>query len=196
MQTKIKVYVISIIALISFNSCKTSECIYKSGTLCGVVVDENNKPVQDFLITCNSQSCSKQSAVTNESGIFVFPQVNTGKYFIEGSKFNYAKIAKNEYEFYDSSSLICIQVMSLNEILKTVDSFIKVGEFEKGVNLLNSVKVKTGSLSEIIYLCYAAYLNYMLGNEDIYISYINNLKQLKNNKSELFIKKMEACVYE
>lgn len=179
-----------------FTSCVASKNIVKNGSLCGVVVDENNQPVPDFLVYCFKNGLNKQSAVTNGSGIFVFPDVEIGRYFIEGEKTNYVKFEKKEYDFYDCSSFICIQIMSLNECIEKINTFIKVNEFQKGVNLLQKISVKEDDLAKAVILSYSAYLNYKQGNMDIYKKNINMLKKLKNDKCNLFIKTMENCIYE
>ena len=60
-----------------FFSCASKPVFSGKGDLCGLVVDENSKPVKDFVIYCESKSAGKKLAevkpvLTNESGLFVF----------------------------------------------------------------------------------------------------------------------------
>lgn len=195
MQIKIFNLFLLIYISIVITSCTSSGKIWKEGTLSGVIVDENNNPVSDCVVNCYVNG-KRQTAITNESGIFVLPYVKTGIYFLQGEKYNYTKIEKQEYYFNDCSSFLCIQIKSLNEIIKNIDTFLRAKEFEKGVKLLHSVKVKKGSFSETVCICYEAYMNFMLGNMDVYTRCIDKLKKIKNDKCNLFINKMENFIYE
>lgn len=179
-----------------FTSCVASKNIIKTASLCGLVVDEHNVPIPDFKIFCYENAAYKESAITNESGIFVFPDVDIGSYFIEGEKQNYTNIEKRIYDFNNCSDLLCIQVKSLKECIENIRDFIEVDEFKKGVLLLHSIVVEKGSFCETVCLCYEAYLNYRLGNKDCYTDCIRKLKKIKNDKCKEFVSKLEAFYYE
>lgn len=184
--------VIFLIVSCSFQiSCVSNKKIIKTGDLCGVVVDENNEPIPNFLVKCSHSSLFSVTTFTNNSGIFVFPQMNSGVYRISGSKDNYVFLDDQEFIFRDSSSLFCCQIRSLKDVLGTIDSYIENKEFEKGVCLLEKVKIKEKGLSNGVYLSYMAYLNYMLKNFDAYTQNITKLKKIGNEKCNYFIKKME-----
>ena len=66
-----------------FFSCATKPAFNGCGDLCGLVVDENNYPVKDFIVYCEPSEKGWslenglpgkdiQPVLTNESGLFVF----------------------------------------------------------------------------------------------------------------------------
>ena len=71
---------------LAFLSCKTIPRFKGQGDLCGLVVDENNEPVKDFLIYCKNEFEVTSTALTNETGMFVIHGVPSGIYKISGKK--------------------------------------------------------------------------------------------------------------
>ena len=185
-----------ILSIFCFTGCVTTKRIFPVGDLCGVIVDENNNPVSGYLVICSNKGSFKESTITNNSGIFVFPGLETGVYYIQGEKNNYGKIKKREYNFNDSSSMFCCQVSTIDNILDSVDLLINAKEFGKGVELLNNVFVENDKHSNIIILAYKAYLFNRMGDRNKYQEYVSCLRETKNNKILNFIELMEKNNYE
>lgn len=194
MKNKIKYLFFLAVTIEIFTSCVTETNIIKDGALCGIVVDENNKPVSNYLIYCFKNENNKLSTVTNDSGIFVFPDIEIGKYYIEGEKINFCDMEKQEYIFNDCTSLFCVQIMSFSECISNVDLLIEAGEFQKSLDLINSLSVKQKSNNETLLLCYSSYLNYALGNMKKSKNCLDELKKINNNYCSSFINTMEDII--
>ena len=176
-------------------SCATQKSLIQECDLCGMVVDENNKPISDFIISIKNDSFFNQTTITNNSGFFFFPNIKPGLYVISGEKENYVKFI-NRCNFTGNNSLYCCQVISLDEAIEKVNSYIKINDYQKGVDLLNNISVKNNELTKILVLSYLTYLNGKLGNKDICIKNIAYLQSLENENSRKIIKIMEKILYE
>ena len=90
-----KITYLAYMILISFSmlfwSCASKPKFTGKGDLCGLIVDEKNKPVSDFVVYCTACEPNLQivkPVITNESGLFVFFDVPAGSYHLSGSKNN------------------------------------------------------------------------------------------------------------
>lgn len=107
-----------------------------SGTLTGMIADENSKPVEyaTIYVKKTSDSTVVQSGITNESGRFVISDISFGTYFIEiqyvGYRKHYSKpftISKEQSTFRiqkfvlsnKSTSLQAVEVKAQKEMLQT-----------------------------------------------------------------------------
>lgn len=196
MKHKINLLFIFSIICFCLCSCVSNHKIIKNSDFCGVVVDENNNPIPNFLVKCSKSNLYSQTAITNNSGIFLFPQMESGVYKISGSKDNFVILEEQEFYFNDNSSLFCCQIRSFLDVIESIDSLIENKEYEKGVLLLDKVKFKENSFSQSLYFVYKAYLSFYLGKMDIYAECISELKKSENDKCKYFIKKMEMKNYE
>lgn len=107
-----------------------------SGTLTGMIVDENAKPVEyaTIYVKKSSDSTVAQSGITNESGRFYISDISFGTYFLEiqyvGYRNHYSKpftISKEQSTFRipkfvlnnKSTSLQTVEVKAQKEMLQT-----------------------------------------------------------------------------
>ena len=114
-----------IIALVS--SCKSLPSFKGEGDLCGLIVDENNSPVKDFVIYCKNE-LDTRTALTDENGMFVVHGVPSGVYKISGQKKNYVKLENAEFLFTDRNKIFCCQVASVEGAFESVEELIIRGE--------------------------------------------------------------------
>lgn len=119
--------------------CKSAPVKKEVSDFCGIVIDENNMPVENFVIQVNGKTELKKTGVTNSEGIFVVSDVNTGIVKISGFKDGYAVYENSEVEFFDRTKMFCIQVNSCNVILDKVEKYISLGEMEKAEKELSEI---------------------------------------------------------
>ena len=127
-------------------SCATKPKFSGNADLCGLIVDENNRPVKGFVIRAVCGMSGIKSAVTNENGIFVIENVPSGKITISGEKKNYSKISDVNYHFINRSDIFCYQVKSVKAVIKLVDELIMRSEIEAACNLLENVSCEKKSM--------------------------------------------------
>lgn len=125
-----------------FSSCVSKPGFTGNADLCGLIIDENNVPVKDFVVYCKSVEKNHQKikpVVTNEGGLFVFFDILSGSYRLSGEKKNYLRIKNVDYDFNDRTKIICLQTKSFKASLQNAEELIWLGEKELARELLNSI---------------------------------------------------------
>lgn len=178
-----------IMIVLLFAGCVTYKNCIKKSNLCGIVVDENNKPVSNYLIICDSNPFNKVSTYTNDNGIFLLSDMEVGTYNISGRKQNFGKIDNDSFYFDGSSSMLCYQVSSLEELLFRVNKCIDNKEYEKAINIVNKIEIDENQYNYGLILLYKEYLYIKLKDVDAYMNCIRLLKKIKNDKCRKIIEK-------
>ena len=182
---------------LAFLSCKTIPRFKGQGDLCGLVVDENNEPVKDFLIYCKNEFEVTSTALTNETGMFVIHGVPSGIYKISGKKKDYAKLAWVEFYFTDRDRIFCCQVESIEGAFKTAEQFMLRGEIKNAESVIDSLYCDKKTPQQAVVLVYKFFLSEKnrekkriineirkIGRiEDVdYSEYADSLEELLNEK--------------
>ena len=182
---------------LAFLSCKTIPRFKGQGDLCGLVVDENNEPVKDFLIYCKNEFEVTSTALTNETGMFVIHGVPSGIYKISGKKKDYAKLAWVEFYFTDRDRIFCCQVESIEGAFKTAEQFMLRGEIKNAESVIDSLYYDKKTPQQAVVLVYKFFLSEKnrekkriineirkIGRiEDVdYSEYADSLEELLNEK--------------
>lgn len=188
--------VIFILVFFMQTGCVSKTQIINEGDLCGVVIDENNKPVPNFEVICSSNLLVGKSSYTNNSGIFIIPDLTIGEYTINGTKENYAKFCEEKFMFRGSQSMFCCQVSSLKAILKRVQQNIKNQDYKKAFMLLEEIHTSKGGENEALILLYKTYISYLSGDIEFYEKYKKELKKNKNSLLNKIFTEKEFAVYE
>lgn len=161
------------------------------GDLCGLVVDENNRPVSDFIVSC---SVIKRPVVTNESGLFVFYSLPSGEYTLSGKKLNYLQLKDVHYKFNDRSKILVLQTKSFSAAILSAQEDLRLGQKESAKQLLDDIYYAPGS-QEDSYIRMVRF--YTLPDKRNQQKYYAKLKR-KINVDETFfneyIKKMEEVI--
>ena len=140
-------------AVFLFSSCASKPKFQGKGDLCGMIIDENNHPVKDFVVVCNAKGVSAQiirPVATNESGIFVFYDVPSGNYSLSGEKKNYMKLSDTDYRFDDRTKIICLQVKSFKAAIENAEELIRLGEKKEAIKILDSISCERKSTESLI----------------------------------------------
>ena len=140
-----------------FAACASKPKFKGKGDLCGLVIDENNQPVKDFVVHCSSADGQVQiinPVITNESGIFVFYDVNSGKYNLSGKKNNYLEIEKVSYSFDDRSKIICLQTKTINAAFAKAEELIRLGQPAEAGKILDGICCEPKSREKLLVKAY------------------------------------------
>lgn len=140
-----------------FTGCASKPKFQGKGDLCGLVIDENNQPVKDFVVHCISADGQLQvinPVSTNESGIFVFYDLNSGRYNLSGKKNNYLEIEKVSYNFDDRSKIICLQTKTINAALSKAEELIRLGQPHEARKTLDAISCEPKSREQYLINAY------------------------------------------
>ena len=139
-------------------SCATKPKFSGNADLCGLVVDENNRPVKGFVIRAFCGISGIKSALTNENGIFVIENVPSGKIVISGEKKNYLKLSDANYQFINRSDIFCCQVKSVKAVINLVDELLMRDENQLALDLLDNVSCEKKSMEWRVVQSYKFFL--------------------------------------
>ena len=178
-----------------FLSCKTLPKFKGDADLCGLIVDENNTPVKDFVIYCKTDF-ETNTALTDESGMFVIHGVSSDVYTISGMKKNYAKLENEQFLFTDRSKIFCCQVESIEGAFKTVEQYILRGERKKAEEVLDSLYYDKKTPQEAVVLVYRFFLAEKNRDKKRIASSIRKLGKIDNVDYSQYADALEGLIYE
>lgn len=165
-------------------SCATKPKFTGNADLCGLVVDENNRPVKGFIIHASCGLSGMRSAVTNENGIFVIENVPSGKIVISGEKKNYSKLSNVNYQFINRTDILCCQIKSIRSVIKLVDELLERDEIQSACNLLDNVACEKKSVEWALIQSYKFFLTDSNHKKKEILSLLKS--EMSESRDELF----------
>ena len=176
-------------------SCRSLPKFNGQADLCGLLVDENNNPVKDFLIYCKND-LEMKTALTDESGMFVIHGVDSGVYKISGQKKNYARLEEREFLFTDRSKIFCCQVESIEGAFKSVEELIMRGEKKNAEGLLNQLYYDKKSPQEAVVLVYQFFLSEKSRDKKKLTSALRKIGKVEGVDYTQYADSLEDLIYE
>lgn len=140
-----KIMILCIASGLFFLACASKPGFDGRGDLCGLIIDENNKPVKDFIVYCSTSGNYIQPVLTNESGLFVFPSLHSGEYKISGEKNNYLRIEKVVYRFNNRTNILCLQTKSFKAALLKAEELLYLGQTKAAMDVLEKISCEKKS---------------------------------------------------
>lgn len=148
-----------------FWSCASKPSFEGKGDLCGLVIDENNAPVKDFIVWCKPADMKTWGSkplispvLTNESGLFVFYGLSSGQYYLSGSKTNYIRLEPVLYSFNDRTKIICFQTKGFKAAVLSAEELLGLGQKREALVLLRQLSCEPGTSEEAFFTEYIAML--------------------------------------
>ena len=184
-----------LVVSVFFLSCKTLPKFKGDADLCGLIVDENNAPVKDFVIYCKS-NLETNTALTDESGMFVIHGVSSDVYTISGKKKNYVMFEDEEFLFTDRSKIFCCQVESIDGAFKTVEEFLLRGEKKKAEELLDGLYYDKKTPQEAVVLVSRFFLAEKSKDKKRIASSIRKLGKIDDVDYSQYADALEGLIYE
>lgn len=191
---KVNNILIFLISILFLSSCATQKNCIETNNFCGIIVDENNKPVKDFMIICYKNAFNKKIAYTNSNGIFILPEMSVGDYIITGKKENYGKIENKKVFFNGNSYIFCCQVQSITKLLEQTKESIRQKNYDKALEIINATEVCENELNSLLVLLYKTYLYIKLKDWESYSKCIKLLKQNNNDLCKKLLGDKEICL--
>ena len=182
-----------------FFSCASKPSFEGKGDLCGIIIDENNKPVKDFIVYCKpvNQKFLSQAlgpVKTNESGLFVVYGLSAGQYLLSGNKKNYLSLEPHQYSFEDRTRIICLQTRSYKSALERAGELAAMGQKKDAEDLLSKISYEKNSREELYIKAYQFLLS---DDKDERLSILTDLKNNEYQNDSFFMdytKKLEEMM--
>ena len=198
-RNRIKFLLLWEILFVCFTACATKPHFEGNGELCGLVIDENNKPVKDFVVRCKPSSKNPMvkticPVMTNESGLFVFYDIPSGEYFLSGEKENYLKVEEINYIYNDRTKILCLQTKSFKAAIQEADKLLRLKQKPEAEQILKQIYCEEKS-TEYQYLL--AFRFFTTQDESEKEKIINRLKKTSGTGTEFFspyISKLEETL--
>ena len=160
-----KVFFLLVMCQLFFLSCASKPVFEGKADLCGLVIDENNAPVKDFIVYCKAADMKTWGntplitpVLTNESGLFVFYGLSSGEYLLSGEKTNYLRITSTSYSFNDRTKIICLQTKSFKASVLNAGEMLRLGQVAEAIAILRGISCEHNSQEEIFLKDYTAKL--------------------------------------
>lgn len=185
--------------LLLFSSCVSKPEFEGKGDLCGIIIDENNNPVKNCIVYCNSPDKKKipvKPVLTNESGLFVFSGITSGDYFISTEKNNYLRIKALPYCFNDRNKIFCIQMKSCKAALKQVEEMLVLGQKKEASSLLDDICCEKNTK---LHMYIKAYQLFTTDDKELKRSIISEIKKSSYSSDSFFedyLSKQEELINE
>jgi len=146
-----------------FSSCKTVPKFSEDTEFCGLLIDENNHPVEGVFVLMKKGGILKNT-YTNNRGIFVIEDIQSGFYDFVFEKNEYEITKIKDVLFSDRKKVFCFQINSKEKIFAKIDSFFLGQQFEKGISLLGNLKIDVHSKLYNLCCLYKSYGFYKMGD--------------------------------
>ena len=145
---------------ITFSGCASKPRFEGKADLCGLILDENNAPVKDFIVRCTGaggKPVVTKPVITNENGLFVFYGVPSGKYVLSGEKNNYLRIKQVPYDFNDRAKIICLQTKTFKGAILSAEELIRLDQTVEAGKLLGNICCESKSKEQLYIKAYQFY---------------------------------------
>lgn len=115
-------------------SCSSTKGFKGTADFCGILTDSHNKGVSGYTICIDGN----KKCITNDSGVFIFPDIKSSEIHVSGYKKGYEKIDYSTF-FYDENNFFCLTVKTKEEILTEAETAVDEKEYEKAKKLIDSI---------------------------------------------------------
>ena len=184
----------SIALLLFFESCASTAKFKGEGDLCGIVVDENNRPVKGYSISCHKNGMPNGNAITSESGLFVIQNLKCGKYIFDGRKIDCTDIKNLEVNFTDRKSILCCKVMSADGLFERVESLVLAGDFKSARGELKNLRYEGNSYVEKMIVVYKGWISAMEKDRKSALVDIRRMRRFRDAGIGDFAEKLEGLL--
>lgn len=196
MYKKIRLFILKthilFFALI-FLSCKTVPKFSDEAKICGLIIDEDNQPIDGGLVVVKKGGVRKH-AYTNNRGIFVIEDIQSGIYDFIFEKNGYEITSKENVLFSDRNKFFCFQINSKEKLFEQIDSHFNNQQYEKGISVIGSIKTEKDSKLYNLCCLYKSYGYYRMNDLKAAKLELERVKKKKNCSFDFsaFEKKLEG----
>ena len=179
-----------------FSACSTLPKFSGEADLCGLIVDENNSPVKDFIVFCRNDMETYRTALTDENGMFVVHDVTSGVYKISGRRKNFRKLDETEFLFTDRNRIFCCQIESIEGTFKSVEKLMLRGERKNAEELLDKICYDKKTPQEAVILVYKFFLTEKQKEKKKLIAALRKIGRIEDVDYSKYADSMEVFINE
>lgn len=194
---KIVISILLIGGILFISGCASKPKFKGKGDLCGLVIDENNCPVKDFIINCrpvDGKIIPVQPVLTNESGLFVFNSLPSGKYSISGEKNNFQRIRPTTYWFEDRAKIVCFQTKSYKSSILQAEELIRLGQPGEARKVLKGICCEKDSDQQLLVKLYQFYTAENKKEKRAVVAYMKKRKLPEASFYKKYTEKLEEII--
>ncbi|MCR4580378.1 MAG: carboxypeptidase-like regulatory domain-containing protein [Treponema sp.] len=172
--------------------CASKPSFQGMGNLSGLLVDENNHPVENAVVSCWKGPVCLQKVTTNAGGIFTFYDLPSGSYEISAEKTNYGLLKAQKYRFSDSKGIFCCQINSMDYLLDCAEEKMLCGQYDQMFDILDNITLSKNSSGELAILFYKACGKIAEGKKKDAQAYLKRLSKISKAYSYSSWEEIEA----
>ena len=164
--------IILLLAVIAalFSSCKSTKAFQGNANLSFLILDQNDRPVEDYELTLFYQrkvlEDFEESASSQTNGICLFYNIPSSLYTLSGKKNGYTKIMPQDFNFTRPDELFCYRVFSYDYVFDQTNQYFNTGQYQKALNLLENLCVEQDPYLQNTLSFYTAYAYAKLGQKE------------------------------
>lgn len=144
---KIIRFFIGAIFLLIVTGCTSAPRFVGSADFTGCICSSEGKAVKGYTVILDGRQ-----TVTGEGGIFVFPDVDSGKKTLSGGKNGWCSF-ETEFQFNDKKSICYIQVKKIDDLFDQVEDLLRRNDFDEAERLLFSERKFNGNSRIFNFYC-------------------------------------------
>ena len=178
-------------------SCSSIPKFSGKAKLCCFLIDENDYPIKNCLGELRKNNIVIGKSYSNDKGLLVFDDTDSGKYEISFSKIGYEEKTYTDVFFIDKGKVFCFKLNSAKEIINKVNVLYSEKKFNEGLSLLNKINFEKNTSLDLLITTYNTYgfleLNDKKSATKEFSKIKKKIKKVKDKDYELFIleKKLE-----
>lgn len=193
---KIILYPLALAFSLVLFSCASSPRFRGNGDFCGMIVDENNEPVNEYLVSCYKGGVVLGSALTNQSGIFAIQNIPAGKYTIEGQKEFYSDIKDLKVDFCFRDKFFCCTAFTTDGVFENVKRLIKLEDYDGALEQLRLLRCQRSSYVWKVRLCYESYVYALKKDTKAAANLLRRVRKLNESEFYSFASEVEEVLNE
>lgn len=160
-------------------SCGSTPKFSGKGDFCILVIDENNQPVNQVVLSCYKNGVEMGTGISNENGLILIENFSGGKYEIKGLKSGYGIGEKMPVNFSSRNDVFCFQIRSGDSVLDEVEKYYENGGYEEGLECLNNLYFEKKDYVYALICYYKAYGLMKLGRKKEAVGEIKKIEHVK-----------------
>ncbi len=186
MKKKKLIFILAVLlaAALCLSGCKSTKAFEGNASLTFLILDQNDRAVEDYEITISYQrkilDDFEEKAGSNQKGLCLFYNIPAASYTMSGQKNGYTRLLPQELNFDRPDELLCYRVLSFDYVFDLADQYFKNDQYQKALDLLESLCVLQDPYLQNTLSFYTAYACAKLGQKEKAGLLVQNIVDLED----------------